>query len=316
MRLSLLDFAILSRGQPSGLAAIIGCIDTAARVEALGYYRYWLGEHHSPDVAFGAPEVLLPVIAGTTNRIRVGTGATLLSYVSPLKLAETYRLLEALFPGRIDLGLGRGRADNLASHWGLLDGRFADQDAMLSVADYEARANDVVSILMGSLPEEHALHDAVVRPAFGRSPEVWTCGAISAGAAAGRAGASFCLTLFHGRRHSADLIQSYYDRFATARHPGEAHAMIAVAGVCAETTQEAVTTRERWQHRLYIPEIVGDPEQCAEQLQSLAREYSVEDVMMLDISDTLDGRRRSCELLAAALKLPRGAEAGLSRIGA
>src|SRR5580692_9112862 len=136
IQLSLLDFSWVGVNQ-SPAEALGDTFTLARRAEALGYARYWIGEHHVEGHACGSPQVLAGILAGSTRRIRVGVGAMLLHYWAPLKLAEDFRLLEAMF-GRIDLGVGRGRADSLQSHRALLDGR-PGNDEMLGGRDYAAK---------------------------------------------------------------------------------------------------------------------------------------------------------------------------------
>src|SRR5687768_10817618 len=107
LRLSILDQAPISEGS-SGAEALKNSIDLARFAEALGYSRYWVAEHHgTPSLACASPEALIGPIAAMTSRIRIGSGGVMLPHYSPLKVAETFTMLAGLFPGRIDLGLGR-----------------------------------------------------------------------------------------------------------------------------------------------------------------------------------------------------------------
>src|SRR5712671_5793835 len=107
MRLSILDQSPIPEGSTAG-DALRNSVDLARLADELGYYRYWLAEHHgTPALACASPEVLIGVIAAATTNLRVGSGGIMLPHYSPLKVAETFRMLSGLFPGRIDLGIGR-----------------------------------------------------------------------------------------------------------------------------------------------------------------------------------------------------------------
>src|SRR5439155_3103495 len=122
---------------------------------------YWLAEHHLPDSAQTAPEVVLPYLAGHTRRISVGAGGILLRYYRPIKVAETFRVLEALYPGRIDLGLCRGH--------GLVHAHVASALAEngsydISPEQYRAKVEETLALLGDGLPSDHPLHQACVWP--------------------------------------------------------------------------------------------------------------------------------------------------------
>ena len=274
------------------------CLDLAPRAEAFGYTRYWLAEHHSPWVAHSSPELLLPLLAGLTSHLRVGAAGVLLGYHSPYKVAANFRLLEALFPGRIDLGIARGRPDGTAGA-ALLDGRPGpgDTDA------HAARVDELLRALEGgSDPPPSPLH---VRP-----PEVWLLGSgRDSVRVAARRGAAFSLSLFFHHWMGPRVLDEYRDTFRPGPRLAAPRANIAVAGACAETHAEARRILARYHNEFMLPTVLGSPSECAEQLFELAQRYRVEEIMFMDAASGLSERMRTIELLASGVGLQPAAAA-------
>ena len=300
VKLGVLDFGWVSPGR-SAAESLSDSFTAARRAEAVGYSRVWLGEHHLEGHTSGSPQVLAGVLAASTRRIRVGIGAMLLHYWSPLKLAEDFRLLEALF-GRVDLGVARGRADDARSHLALLDGRPAT-DGMLSQEGFQAKLEDLLGHLRGALPDGHPHQGAPVIPDLPVSPEVWVCGAETAAVQAARTGTRFCCTLFHGRRVPPATLARYRAEFRPSPELEAPHAAIAVCGVCADTEGEARALRAAFPHRNYLPSFAGAPEQCAAAIRGLCSEYDVGEAVILDMAPHGPARVRSLELMAQGLGL-------------
>jgi luciferase family oxidoreductase group 1 len=300
VRLGLLDFSWVNTVQ-SPADAIADTLALGERAEALGYSRYWLGEHHEEGHACGSPQVLAAVLGAATDRIRVGIGSMLLHYWAPLKLAEDFRLLEAVF-GRIDLGVGRGRADNLWSHRALLDGRPGD-DQMIGDREYGLKLDELLGHLRGTLDPRHRHRGAAVIPEVEAMPEVWVCGSAGAAAHAARTGTRFCCTLFHGRIPPPTHVANYRTGFRPSGELAVPHAAIAVAGTCADTEAEALAMSEGFPNPHYVRSFVGTPEQCRARIEKFCVEYEVNEVIMLDVAPDRSRRTRSAELLAQAFEL-------------
>lgn len=300
LRLGVLDFNWIHPGQ-SAAQALTHTFTLAKLAEALGFARYWVGEHHLEGHTTGSPELLAALLAASTKRIRVGIGALLLGYYSPLKIAEDFRLLETLF-GRIDLGLGRGRADDDASHLALLDGRAGGQ-GMIGAAEYEAKLDHLVGFLRGRMPRDHALSSAVVNPDVPVCPEVWVCGSTTASVQAARIGASFCCTLFHASVPGPELLRRYREQFVPSSELVGPQAAVAVCGVCAEREEDARAIRASFPSTVYRADVVGSPEQCRAQLLEIQSVYDTDEILFLDISPTFEARERSYRLLAEACRI-------------
>ncbi len=172
MRLSILDQSPVSEGS-SGSQALQNTIDLARLADRLGYHRYWVAEHHGgPMLAGPSPEALIGPIAAATTRIRVGSGGVMLPHYSPFKVAETFSLLAGLFPGRIDLALGRAAGtDPLTSFALQRDRRQAAPD------DFPQQLAELLGYLDDQMPPDHPFARlAKTRPGRPERPEPWLLG--------------------------------------------------------------------------------------------------------------------------------------------
>src|SRR5438552_3770620 len=175
--LSVLDQSpVRSGGTPAD--AIHESLELAELADRLGYHRYWLAEHHStPGLGGSSPEVLIGQVAARTSRIRVGAGGVMLQHASALKVAETFRVLETLFPGRIDLGIGRApgadhlttlaledRGGDVSSEWGT--------ERRRAPAAFPRQVADVIGFLRASFPEGHRHGTVIAMPTGPPVPEV------------------------------------------------------------------------------------------------------------------------------------------------
>jgi luciferase family oxidoreductase group 1 len=246
VRLSVLDQSTIVSGR-SPDDAIRESIALAQHCEALGYDRYWLAEHHaSASQAGTAPEILIAAIAATTHRIRVGSAGVMLPHYSALKVAEQFRVLEAIAPGRIDLGLGRAPGS---------DGRTAyalNPNAAQAADKFPAEVRDVLAWVAGEkLVEGHPFRDIPAQPAGPHVPEVWILGSSTYGAqVAALFGLPYCFAHFiTDGEGAAEAMDVYRDSYRpSARHP-DPHGAIAVWALAAATQAEAdrlFTSRALW----------------------------------------------------------------------
>jgi luciferase family oxidoreductase group 1 len=267
-------------------------IELAPIAESFGYARYWLAEHHSHWVAHASPELLLPLLAGLTSHMRVGTAGVLLGYYSPYKVAANFRLLEALFPGRIDLGIARGRPDGNAGQV-LLDGRAETGDT----GAHAQRVDELLCALRGE-------SDPPPCPLGVRPPEVWLLGSgRDSMRVAAQRGTSFSLALFFRQWVGPDVLEEYRAEFQPSPIQAQPRACIAVAGACGETYAEARQIMARYHNEFMLPTVVGSPSDCADQLNDLADHYRVDEVVFMDAAATLAERTRTCEMLSSAVGL-------------
>jgi luciferase family oxidoreductase group 1 len=328
IRLSVLDQSTVITGR-SPDASIRETLALARHCDALGYARYWLAEHHnSPSIAGTAPEVLIAAVAATTPRIRVGSAGVMLPHYASLKVAEQFRVLEAIAPGRIDLGLGRAPGS---------DGRtaFALNPLADTAADhFPAQVRDLLAWLAGEkLVEGHPFRDIVAQPTGPTLPEVWILGSSDYGAqVAAYFGLPYCFAHFITDGRGCDqALALYREQFRPGPRLPQPHAAICVWAAAAESEAEAArlfTSRELQRLRrdqgefapLPSPEeaaaygytegerariarlrargIYGTPDAVAAKLRDLAATLAVEEIAVLTTVHDAEARRRSYTLLA------------------
>lgn len=306
MRLSVLDQSPISEGS-SGADALRNTLDLARLADELGYHRYWVAEHHGGGMLAGpSPEALIGPLAAATERIRVGSGGVMLPHYSPFKVAETFSVLSALHPGRIDLGLGRAAGTDPLTAFALQrDRRQAAPD------DFPQQLAELLGYLGDGLPADHPFAHLSL-PAEER-PEVWLLGSSPQSAIWAR-----------------ELGLNY--AFADFINPGggDAADIVAVSALCAETDEEAqrIASSARMARAMLrmgrpipVPPIdkalrfletrparegggrravLGSPEKVRAGLEELADRYGASEVMVVTITFDHADRKRSYELIASA----------------
>ncbi len=235
MILSVLDQTPIAAGSTPA-AALANSIDLARHCEALGYHRYWLAEHHaSPALAGSTPEILIAAVAAATRHMRIGSGGIMLPHYSPLKVAEQFSLLSGLYPGRIDLGLGRAPGSDQRTSVALQRDR-----RQTPPYDFPQQLAELIGYLEDSLPADHPFAAyARTLPGLPQAPEPWVLGSSPDSAGfAGDLGLSYCFADFINAG-GADIAADYRRRFRP-RHAGDKpHVMVAVWTVAADTDAEA-----------------------------------------------------------------------------
>jgi luciferase family oxidoreductase group 1 len=328
IRLSVLDQSTIVTGR-SPDSSIRESIRLAQHCESLGYARYWCAEHHNSDSQAGtAPEILIAAIAATTKSIRVGSAGVMLPHYSALKVAEQFRVLDAIAPGRIDLGLGRAPGS---------DGRTAyalNPRADAAAEQFPAAVRDLLAWVSGEpLVEGHPFRDVRAQPAGPGTPDVWILGSSDyGGQVAAHFGLPYCFAHFITDGQGAEQALSLYrDLYRpSARHPVP-HAAICVWAMAAETTREAAwlfRSRELWRlgrdrgvyaalpspeeaasypysdmekartERLRQRALFGTPDIVGKKLRALAAEHRVDEIAILTTLHDPEARRRSYTLLA------------------
>src|SRR5712672_3531770 len=169
--LSVLDLSPITTGG-SGAAALRNSIDLARLADRLGYTRYWVAEHHNlPSIASSAPDIMIGQVAATTERIRVGSGGVMLPNHAPLMVAERFKVLEALFPGRIDLGLGRAPGTDPVTSYALRRRQDAGEDD-----DFLERFQELLLLESRAFPENHPFRNVRAMPQDVALPPIWLLG--------------------------------------------------------------------------------------------------------------------------------------------
>jgi luciferase family oxidoreductase group 1 len=245
MKWSVLDQSPAARGHPQD-AAIRDSLALARRCDALGYHRYWVSEHHnSASIVGTAPEVLMAAIAATTRRIRVGSAGVMLPHYSALKVAEQFRVLEGIAPGRIDLGVGRAPGSDRLTAFALNPHGNAADEFPRQVQELQCWVAGV------PLPEEHPFRNIAAHPQGPTSPDIWILGSSDYGAQlAAHFGLPYAFAYFfsdgQGVEQALELYRRNYQ--PSERHPSPV-ATICVWALAADTEAEALrlmASRELW----------------------------------------------------------------------
>ncbi len=331
-RLSVLDQSPIRSGATAA-DAVRETLELARLTDRLGYHRYWLAEHHSSGgLAGSSPEILVGHVAALTNGIRVGSGGVMLSHYSALKVAENFRMLETLHPGRIDLGIGRAPGSDQLTAMALAHGPGA-----LGIDQFPAQIRDVIGYLEGTLPAEHPFARITAMPSGPTAPEVWLLGSSDQSAAiAAHFGCAFSFAHFIVDRGGDMVMGGYREHFRPSTALAEPCGSIGVFVICADTDEEAQRlrkSRDLWLLRLYRGEtqpvptveeaesypytereramiehnrgrtIAGVPDRVRERIDDLGRLYGIDEFVVVTICDRFEARLRSYELLAQVFGL-------------
>jgi luciferase family oxidoreductase group 1 len=328
--LSVLDISPVSSGSSSS-DALRNTLDLAKLTDALGYSRYWLAEHHNTAlIASTSPEVMIGHVANVTQRMRVGSGGIMLPNHAPLKVAETFRVLEALHPGRIDLGLGRAPGTDSLTALALRRSR----EAVYS-DDFPAQLAELLAFFDNEFPANHPYQRVKAMPDDAATPEVWLLGSSDFSAQlAASAGLRFAFAHHIQPEPAIRALRFYRDNFKPSRYLDRPESLIAVSVICAETDEQArelaapaelTMLRFRQGGRMWkLPSVaeakaypytaeellavregrqrltVGSPATVRERLTTLAAQGAADEIMVTTIVHDHQDRRRSYELIAEA----------------
>ena len=329
LRLGVLDQSPIPSG--STPAEALACtVELAQVAERLGYHRYWVAEHHGSEAFAGcAPEILVGHIASATSTIRVGSGGVMLMHYSPLKVAESFKLLQCLHPGRIDLGIGRAPGSDAITAAALAYG------SKIGAEYLPAKVGDLRAWLVGEVPITEALAKVNPAPAVDEPPQLWMLGSTEDGALlAAHYGLPFAFAHFISPHLAERACQLYRQRFQPSAIAAEPTLSLGVFSLCADTQEEVealVRCRNLWWLRLgrgdFGPfpsiaeaqdytfdaadsariesrrenQIVGTKQQVGEQLTDLAARLGAGELSVVAITHQFEHRKRCYELLAEAL---------------
>jgi luciferase family oxidoreductase group 1 len=332
--LSVLDLSPVSAGS-SGAAALRNSIDLAQLAERLGFTRYWVAEHHNlPSVASSAPDIMIGQIAAVTSQIRVGSGGVMLPNHAPLMVAERFKVLEALFPGRIDLGIGRAPGTDPVTSYALRRRQMeGDGD------DFLERFQELILFESNAYPEGHPFRNVHAMPSDSPLPPIWLLGSSGYSAQlAGMVGAGFAFAHHFSDYDAVAAMLSYREHFKPSPARETPYAILGVAAVCADSDAEAerlaATLDLNWALRargdlcpLASPEealafpytpidrerirhrrarlFVGSPKTVLTRLAPLIDETKADELMVTTMLYDHTARRHSYELLAQAFGLQK-----------
>jgi len=328
---SILDQSpIIGKALPA--EAIRHTIDLARLADRLGYHRYWLAEHHALlGLADASPEILLARLGAETTRIRLGTGGIMLPYYAPFKVAEQFRMLEALYPGRMDLGLGRAPGGHPRTARVLFDGRRIDTDE-----GFVRQLAELSAIFKGTVPEGHPLHGQIANPVVPTVPEMWVLGSSGGGASfAAHLGMRFAFAHFINAYDGPRVAAGYREYFQPG-HEEKPYVAVSMIALCARDEAEAKAIEHalmlRWLMTAYgknipVPTMgaaasyeftsedlavvardrpratIGTPDFVAQRIREVRDEFKADEVVLVGIAPSYEVRTFTFQALAKELNL-------------
>lgn len=328
--LSVLDQSPIRAGG-SAADALGETLHLARLCEALGCHRYWLAEHHASEALAGcAPEVLLARLGAVTKRMRIGSGGVMLPHYSPYKVAECFKLLETLYPGRVDLGIGRAPGTSRYIAAALAYGSPASGPEY-----FPQKLQDLEALLHDEAPVTPGLEKARAWPQTGHVPALWLLGSSEDSALlAAEQGLPYNVACFINPDIREDIFGLYRERFRPGRTSAEPWTCLTVFAVCADSEEEArrlSLSRELWylklaarhqgggfpppeeaeqypfteQERTFLQgrmhnSLIGAPEQVRDGLQDLVHRFGADELMVVSITYDFAARCRSHTLIAEA----------------
>ncbi len=329
----MLDLAPVVSGSSAG-TALRNSVQLAQLAEERGFSRYWVAEHHNmPGIASSAPAVLIAHLASATARIRVGSGGVMLPNHTPLVVAEQFGMLEALHPGRIDLGIGRAPGTDPVTAAALR--RSVDA---LSADDFPEQLMDLLGFFSGDFPEEHPYRAITAVPGRGNMPSIWLLGSSGYSAqVAGLLGLPFAFAHHFSAENTIPALRLYRETFRPSTVLEQPYAMIGVSVICAESDEQAArlaapgilsfvrlrsgrpgplpTPQEAAEYH-FLPserrivesrrasQVLGDPDTVRRQLEDLLAATGADELMVTTMVYDQADRLRSYEQIAALAGLP------------
>ncbi len=331
MKLSILDQSPISEGS-TGAQALRNSVELAQLADRLGYSRYWVAEHHGTGMlASPSPEALIGPIAALTRRLRVGSGGVMLPHYSPLKVAETFSMLSGLFPGRIDLGIGRASGTDPMTAFALQrDRRERSPD------DFPEQLAELRGYLERSIPADHPFARLASLPGLPETPTLWLLGSSPQSAIwAAQLGLPYAFADFINS-DGTEIAAMYRERFQPSAALTAPRVMVATWALCADSYEEAerLASSSRMSLALLrttgqsipVPPVeralefleqrgaelplaarrrltLGAPSEIRPLIESVARDYGADEVMIVTITYDHAARLRSYELIAQAFGL-------------
>ena len=330
IKLSALDQSPIGENS-NAKEALKNTITLAKELEKLGYHRFWVSEHHdTKSLAGSSPEILISSIAAQTQKIRVGSGGVMLPHYSPYKVAENFKLLEALYPNRIDLGLGRAPGGMPLVIRAMQQGKNIYSD------DYEDKVLDLVGYIYDMMPENHAFKDLKATPIIDTVPEIHILG--SSGGSAGLAaqiGASYAYAQFITGGMGVSSVNWYRDNFKNSIISSAPNTIICSFAICAETEEEVNRQASIMDLALVLVEtgrtqgipsldtalsykysdtemqivkrnrkrmLIGTPDKIKEQILNMSEIYKTDEFILINLNTDLNSKINSYKLIIEAFK--------------
>ena len=332
IKLSILDQSIVTKGSTAA-QAITNTLETVKLAERVGYHRFWVSEHHNATtIAGSAPEVLMVKLADETKNIRIGSGGIMLPNHSALKVAENFRLLETMFPGRIDLGMGRAPGgDRITASLLNPSNNFAEENYLTQLEHLQAFFTDTAASQYGpilAVPQAKTIPSQWILSSSGGSASI-----------AAKFGLGLAVAKFINGFAQPQMVADYRNAFEPSATFPEPQVLLAIMVLCADTEEKATELRRLMNYRFLQFEkgkfnemvdyddikdyefspaelasiqqnsnrvISGTQAQVKEQLTKLAHDFDVDEIMVSTMTHDQKDRVRSFELLADAFELTLG----------
>lgn len=332
IKLSILDQSPISEGS-TAKEALQDTVKLVKKAEELGFTRFWVSEHHdAPTLAGSSPEVLVSHLASMTSIIRVGSGGIMLPHYAAYKVAENFKLLEALFPGRIDAGIGRAPGGMPRATYALHNGRYRD------VSIFPEQIDDLLMYLHDAVPQTHPYAGLKATPIIDQAPPIWTLGSsVNSAKLAAEKGLPYMYAKFINDEGGKEAAETYLENFQPSAYLPKAKQAVAVFFVCAESDEDveritssldlsllltgqgipingtpspekAMTYPYTEFERKYIPEnrkrmIIGRPKSARAQIEQLAEEHQTDEVMLVMNTFHFKDKLNAYELIAKEMNL-------------
>ena len=331
LTLSILDQSPVSKGK-SARTALQETVLLAQRAEEWGYHRFWVSEHHNMRrLAGSTPEVLLAHLGAKTSTIRIGSGGVMLPHYSAYKVAENFRMLEALYPGRVDLGIGRAPGGMPIATMALQEGKYRN------VNQYPQQIDDLTAYLHDATGDEHRFSGLKATPLIDTVPELWVLGSSGESARiAAEKGAYYSFAHFINAEGGPSYMRYYRKHFQRSVWLERPETSVSVFVFCAKTEHEAeelaaamdlnllmieqgiksdgIPSIEEVKSYRYTPYelerirenrkrfIFGTPDKVKEQLLAFAKMYETEEVIVVTIAHSFEAKLKSYCLLMEEMK--------------
>lgn len=330
LKYSILDQSPIAEGSTPG-QALKETAMLAQHAEKWGYTRFWVSEHHdAATLAGSSPEVLIAHLGAVTNKIRLGSGGVMLPHYSAFKVAENFKLLEALYPGRIDAGMGRAPGGMPRASYALNDGKPRD------ASRFPEQIEELRMYLEDAIPEEHPYFGMKATPVTVSAPPIWMLGSSESSALlAAEKGLPYMFAQFINGEGGQAFARNYRERFVP-RNGNRPYQGVAIFVVCQETEEEAERVASSMDlalamgaqgkpskgtpppelamnypytkfERLLVEEnrrrmVVGTPDRVVDGLEELAAAYGAEEVMLVTIAYDFNDKLTSYRLVAEEIQ--------------
>lgn len=327
LTLSILDQSAISEGG-SAEQGLQQTSELAKRAEEWGFYRFWVSEHHdAATLAGSSPEVLIAHLASKTNTIRVGSGGVMLPHYSAYKVAENFKVLAGLSPGRIDVGIGRAPGGMPRASYALSDGQ------QRNINRYPEQIDELLHYLHDDLPENHPYYGLKATPVTKTTPDVWVLGSSPSSAqTAAEKGLPYTFALFINGEGGPYYMNQYLQSFQPSRYYEKPQNNVAVFTICGETMEDAERIASSLDLSMIMMEqgmpskgtpspetamnysystfekarilenrkrmIVGDIDHVERELHRISEEYQTNEIMLTTIAFDFEDKLKSFERIA------------------